>query len=104
MLLQMQHNTKLVFIPTRTCGCIILNFPTRTPRSFSAELLTGQLMPSQYSCMGLWCPKDVSLHLPLLNLVDRFLSVPFLSVFWDPLNGRAGRQGASAVEPVHCLP
>lgn len=93
MLLQMQRNTKLMFTATRTHGSIILNFPTRTPRSFSAELLTGQLMPSQYWCMGLWYPKDVSLHLPL-NLVDRFLSVPFLSVFWDPPEWQGGQAGS----------
>lgn len=102
MFLQMQHNMKLVFIAARTHYCIIFNFSTRTPRSFSAELLTGQLMPSQYCCMGLWCPKDVSSHLLLLNLVDGFLLVHFFQSFGIPLNGREGSQGANGVEPVHC--
>jgi len=47
---------------------------TRTPRSFSEELLSSISVPNLYWCMQLFLPTCRTLHLPLLNLI-RFLFV-----------------------------
>ena len=64
----------LAFLAARAHCWLMVNLSsTRTPRSLSAELLSGRSTPSLYWCMGLFLPRCRTLHLPLLNLI-RFLS------------------------------
>lgn len=52
---------------------------TRTPRAFSAKLLSSWLDPSPYWCLQLFLPKSRILYFPLLNFM-RFLTDYFSSL------------------------
>lgn len=61
-----------------------LMFNLVTPRSFSAKLLSSQVVPSMSWCLGLLLPRCWTLQFPLLNFM-RFLSAHFSSLsrsFW----------------------
>lgn len=90
---------------------LVLPF-TKTPRSFSAELLSSQLVTSVYWWLGLFLIVELPWHFPLLNSM-RFLSVHF-SGLSRSLCMEAWTSAASAISPsfvapasllrVHCLP
>ena len=52
---------------------------TRTPRSFSAELLSSRSSPNLYCCTQLFLPRCKTPHLLLLNLI-RFLPAQLSSL------------------------
>ena len=45
----------------------------RTPRSFSAKLLSNQPAPSEYCCIALFLPRGRTSRFPLLNFQDSSL-------------------------------
>ena len=65
----------------------MVSLSSSTPRSLSAKLLSFWLAPSMYWCMGLFLPRSMTLHFPLLNFM-RFLFSPFLQPVEVPVDAR----------------
>jgi len=62
----MHTRIALAFLATKACFQLVLNLlSTRTPRSFSIELLSSRSVPNLYWCMQLFLPSCRTLHLPL---------------------------------------
>ncbi|KAK4810782.1 hypothetical protein QYF61_008754, partial [Mycteria americana] len=75
----MQPRIPLALAARAHCWLMFNLVSTRTPRSFSARLLSSWVAPSIYWCLGLFLPKCRTWHFPWLNCM-RFLSAHFSSL------------------------
>ncbi|XP_068782109.1 uncharacterized protein [Struthio camelus] len=75
----MHPRRPLAFLAARAHCCLMLNLSTRTPRSFSAELLSSRSAPSLDWCLGFFLPTCRTLPLPWWNFM-RFLSAQLSSL------------------------
>ncbi|KAK4826741.1 hypothetical protein QYF61_010994 [Mycteria americana] len=67
----MQTRIPLAFFVAKARCWLMFNLVSiRTPRSFSAKLLCCQSALSMYQCMGLFLPRQRTLHFPLLNFMN----------------------------------
>jgi len=82
----MQHKSLFVFLAIRAHCCLMFKMlSTRTPRSFSPKLLSSQLAPCTYLCMGLFVTKGRIFYIPSLKFM-RFLFCQVLQPVQVSLN------------------
>jgi len=86
----MQSKLPLDFYAVRACCWLTSNLvSTRTPRSFSAKLLSSQSAHSMYWCLGLFLPTCKALHVTFVQPhevpVDPFLQPGEVPLVHKPL-------------------